>query len=84
MISQATDEATPQKVRCPGGLIQYVMTKEENGVLIIENDDTVDNISTCQPTPLKNPSTIYDLSGRKLNSIQKKGIHIQNGIKIIQ
>lgn len=84
LVSQATDEATPQKVRCPGGQIQYVMTKEENGVLIIENDDTVDNISTCQPTPLKNPSTIYDLSGRKLNSIQKKGIYIQNGIKIIQ
>ena len=84
LVSQATDEAIPQKVRYPGGIIQYVMTKEESGVLTIESDDTVDLISICQPSPSQNISSFYDLSGRKLDSQPKKGLYIRNGKKVIQ
>lgn len=96
LVSQATEESVPQKVRYPGGLFQYVMVKDETGALTIEEDDSADDIfSPIQPAAsVSTPA--YDLSGRMVrgtaplqlpqgggNPSMKKGLYIMNGKKVL-
>lgn len=85
LVSQATGETIPQKVRYIGGLFQYVMTKADNGVLTIENDESADNIFSInqQSTAPFTSFSAYDLSGRKVQN-PGKGLYIINGKKVVR
>ena len=83
LVSQTAKEPVPQKVRYPGGLFQYVMTKAENGKLTIEEDDSADNILSPLQPAASAPAPVYDLSGRMVNSQLKNGLYIVNGKKVL-
>lgn len=55
-------------------------------IAISETDETTDGIQTIQDSKFKiqNDDAIYDLQGRKLQSVPAKGIYIKDGKKIIR
>lgn len=84
LVSQTTTETLPQKVRYPGGLFQYIMTKDDNGVLTIEDEKSTDIASLTQFAATPHYSGLYDLMGRKVSSDNLHGIYIRNGKKVVR
>ncbi|HAE24868.1 MAG TPA: hypothetical protein DCG33_05970 [Prevotellaceae bacterium] len=84
LVSQTTTETIPQKVRYPGGLYRYIMTKDENGALTVEDDESTGINSIAQSMSNPSSSGLFDLQGRKVNDTNRPGIYIRNGQKIIK
>ncbi|MBR1467583.1 MAG: C10 family peptidase [Bacteroidaceae bacterium] len=84
LVSQTTAESVPQKVRYPGGLYRYIMTKDASGVLTVESDETTGIASIVPSEKSVAKSGLYDLMGRKVNGDNLHGIYIQNGKKVVR
>lgn len=84
LVSQTAAESSPQKVRYPGGLFQYIMTKDDNGVLTVVDDESTGVTSVPQYAANPHSSYLYDITGRKVNDTNRPGIYIRNGQKIMK
>ena len=82
LVSQAINESTPQMVHRPGGIQRYIMTKEDDGKLTVE-EDTPTGIFSIYQTPTVSSARIFDLQGREVKTPQR-GIYIINGKKVVK
>jgi hypothetical protein len=87
LVSQATDETKPQRLRHPGGLYQFILTKNESGYLSVNEYEPTGISAVSYTTDTFISTRIFDLRGRSmgtdLNALPK-GIYIINGKKVVK
>ena len=83
--SKAIQETNAKPLKCPGGAIEYTLTKEANGKLSLSESHLVTSVKPLSSKmSIKNEGIWYDLSGTANVGIPaKKGVYIVNGKKVI-
>lgn len=83
--SKAVQETMPSHARCPGGMIEYTLTKAANGALTLSEAKPVTGIKNIEvPTPQKYSNAWYTIDGQRLNGEPtQRGIYIHNGQKFV-
>jgi hypothetical protein len=69
----------------PAGRV-YLYAQEPNAsqlTIVIDNEDNFTSVNDVKIKMNEVDGNIYDLTGRKLQNLSKKGLYIQNGRKVV-